>query len=100
MVRKADAGQMAIINALRAVGCMVEYIHGRKGLPDLLCSYHGHTFLIEVKAPLGIRGGKSEHGQALNEDQLAWHKTWQGTVLVVRSPEEAVRTVQDLWKAA
>jgi hypothetical protein len=49
---RIDANQDEIMDALQALGVWCWDIHwvGR-GVPDLLCSYQGLTFLCEVKTP-------------------------------------------------
>jgi hypothetical protein len=100
LARKVDAGQQAIIDALRRIGCTVEYIQGRAGLPDLVVGLGGHNFLLEVKAVAGPRGGLSEKGQKKNAAQEAWHAHWRGHVATVRTPEEACALVSVLSRGA
>lgn len=78
--------------ALRSAGCSVDF-WGVLGSPDLVVGRAGVTYLIEVKQPLGPRGGSGQDGQQLNDLQLAWHRKWRGHVTVVRSVTEAFQVV-------
>ncbi len=83
-----DTNQTPIVKALRAAGASVEVLSG-KGLPDLLVGLRKRTFLLEVKAEKGPKGGTS--GRNLTRDQVAWHAAWQGhPVAVVRTIGEAL----------
>jgi len=92
--RKVDSNQRAIVDALRAVGVLVEPRLARvgEGVPDLLCGYHGETWLLEVKD-----GSKPPSARKLTPQETEWHRAWNegggGRVEVVHSPEEAVRVV-------
>lgn len=56
--------------------------HG--GEPDALLGCRGQSELVEVKPPLGPRGGKS--GRELRPEQVEWHAQWRGSsVKVVRA---------------
>jgi hypothetical protein len=80
-----DGNEKTIVDALRGIGASVV----RLDKPcDLLVGYRGANFLIEVKLPLGPRGGKA-HSE-LNDLQKEFDQTWRGQFDVVRSPEEAV----------
>ena len=89
---RRDATEDAIVVALRSAGCSVAY-WGIDGAPDLVVGRAGVTYLLEVKQPLGPRGGSSQDGQQLNDLQLAWHRKWRGHVTVVRSVTEAFQVV-------
>lgn len=86
---KVDGNQHEIVDALFSAGCTVQtlaVVGG--GCPDLLVAktdMGGFTsmWLMEVKMP----------GEALNEFQKKWHKTWAGPVFVVTSAAEAVGLV-------
>lgn len=87
-----DRGEKLIVAALRAAGCSVAF-WGENGAPDLVVGKSGRTFLLEVKDPIGPRGGTARDGQQLNERQLEWHRAWRGHVDVVRTPAEALQAV-------
>lgn len=82
---RRDQGEQAIVDALRSVGATPKF-WGVDGAPDLVVGFQGKTFLLEVKAPEGPRGGSSRDGQRLGELQRDWQRTWMGSpVIVVRS---------------
>ncbi|MGL4444070.1 MAG: hypothetical protein ACRCU1_10630 [Alsobacter sp.] len=88
---RRDANEPEIFDALIAAGASVTRINGH-GVPDLLVGFRAGTFLLEVKLPLGPRGGLSDRD--LNEDQREWWKTWTGAApVVVRSVDEALRAI-------
>lgn len=78
---RRDAGEAAIVDALRLCGCSVQPVSG-KGVPDLAIGLHGLTHWLEVKA----RKGKA------TRDQDAWKATWRGgPVYIARSVEDALK---------
>ena len=86
-----DGNQKEIVTAFRAASCLVSIVKGRDGHPDLLVSlqvdFHYFLIMVEVKMPKA----------ALNDKQVAWHKTWDGwPVYIVRSPVEATTLVRRL----
>jgi hypothetical protein len=75
-----------------------------RGVPDLLVGYAGRNVLLEVKEPLGSKGGTSRNGQKLKPDQENWWVAWQGQAAVVRTVEDAIEVVfgirHDEWDVA
>ena len=51
-----DINERDIVEALRVVGAAVQRLN-EHGVPDLLVSYRGVLHLLEIKRPLGKRGG-------------------------------------------
>lgn len=98
---RRDDNESAIVAALRAAGASVAIMDNGDGFPDLLVGYHGVTFLLEVKKPLGKRGGlgggntKSRGGDGVRTaDQLAWWAAWRGAPpVVVRTAAEALQAI-------
>jgi len=83
-----DGNEKPIVSALRKIGASVY----RLDKPcDLLVGYRGRNFLLEVKLPLGPRGGTTH--SHLNDWQKDFDRTWRGQFAVVRSPEEAIALV-------
>lgn len=79
---KIDANQPAIVDALRRCSVSVEVL----GKPvDLLLCCRGETSLMEIKNP----DGKDE----LTKDQIEFIARWPGKIHIVRSVEEAIRSV-------
>ena len=77
--KRRDSNEAEIIQALRAVGCLVWQVSGA-GLPDLLClTPRGHYVPLEVKTAKGT----------LTKVQQQQANPWP----VVRSVDEAIREV-------
>lgn len=91
--KKRDANEPAIVAAFEARGCTVTRIDA-KGVPDLLVGWRGANLLVEVKMPLGPRGGMHTGGNHvrgdLTADQVAWFDAWRGDAVHI------VRTVEDV----
>lgn len=86
--KQRDQNERPIIEGLIAIGCTVIQLDKPC---DLLVGYRGRNVLIEVKLPLGPRGGSS-HSE-LNDDQEEFRTTWRGQFAVARSLEEAIEIV-------
>lgn len=80
---KRDKNEKEIIEVLRLHGASVFQLSG-KGVPDLLVSYRGKNYLLEVKS------GKGK----LTPDQEQFHLDWQGEIHIVRSADEAVEIIK------
>lgn len=84
---RRDAGEAAIVDALRLVGVSVRQLSGR-GVADLLCGLHGVNHLVEVKARKG----------RVTSDQQAFTAEWRGgPVQIARSVEDALKLFL-LWQ--
>lgn len=96
--RKRDANEKPIVDALRALGAVVERLNG-DGVPDLLVGHRGRTFLIEVKNPESKggaeSGGRRTKGRGkLQPAQVTWFAAWPGApVIEVVNVDEAIATV-------
>lgn len=101
--RMRDTNERPIIEALRAAGATVTQLDG-KGVPDLLVGFRGQTFLLEVKLPLGAKGGTAHGGGAskpgaggdgvLTKSQVEWWGAWTGApAIIVRNPAEALAAI-------
>ncbi len=97
--KRRDVNERPIITALRSAGYAVTQL-GDAGVPDLLVSKAGTIWILEVKLPLGPRGGLAHHRDSaggsgdLTASQVKWWKEWLDAggkaPAVVRSPEEAL----------
>jgi hypothetical protein len=86
---KVDQNQQAIVSALRTAGAVVQSLAAiGNGVPDLMVSFRGNLFLLEVKD-----GSKPPSKQRLTVDQQKWHQAWGALVEVVNSPEAALRAI-------
>lgn len=97
--KRRDRNEPSVVDALEAAGATVTRIDA-DGFPDLVVGYRGKTWLLEVKLPLGPRGGKSARRESeggrgdLTRAQVAWWDSWRGEpAIVVRSPAEALEAV-------
>lgn len=82
---RTDANHVAVVDALRAVGVLVQSLGAcGLGVPDLLCAVPESTFLIEVK----------QAGEKLTPDQKKWHAAWPYRVHIAYSPAQAVEIAQ------
>ncbi len=83
-----DENQAEIVAALRLVGCSVLPLHAvGKGCPDLLVA-KGETILMEVKD-----GSKPPSARKLTPDQVEFHASWRGRIVVVCNVREAMEAV-------
>lgn len=81
---KVDSTQVAIVDALRRIGCYVLHLHQLGGgVPDLLVWGRNRFMLMEVKTP----------GEKINKAQAEFIATCPGEVHVVQSAEQAVNAV-------
>ena len=87
-ITEVDANQPEIVDGLRSLpGCMVCII----GRPvDLLVGYRGFNYLLEVKLPLGPKGGDPSRRTLAQED---FFRDWKGQVHIVRSLGEALAVI-------
>lgn len=85
---KVDSNHAEIVDAFRRMGVAVQSLAQMGGgVPDLLVSVGGITWLIEVKS-----GNKEE-----NELQQKWAEKWKGVRMTVRDVagvESAVKTMR------
>jgi len=81
MRSRVDSNQKMIVDALRACGVAV-FVTGRP--VDLLASRQGRTYLLEVK---------ESHSAPFTPFQEDFIPTWQDTVHVVTTIEEALAAV-------
>lgn len=86
-----DSNHVAVVEALRGIGCMVQSLTAVKsGCPDLLVGYHGRLFLLEVKD-----GALKPSARGLNELERAWHSAWAAfQVFTVESAADAIEVAK------
>jgi len=99
--RMRDKNEREIVEALVVAGASVTRLNAT-GVPDLLVGYQGTTYLLEVKRPLGPRGGitssttakkRGESGE-MTEAQERWWARWKGqSPVVVRTAGDALNVV-------
>ncbi len=87
---RTDVNQTKIVASLRGIGASVQDLSAvGKGCPDILVGLNKRNVLMEIKAPLGPKGGSAHRN--LTEDQVLWHSRWGGQVVVVRNVDEAIQ---------
>ena len=86
---RRDENELAIVEALRAIGATVCMI----GLPvDLLVGYKGETILIEIKNKNNSYGKRG-----LNQNQIDFLNDWRGGLFfVVNSVDEAIKFLKEI----
>lgn len=94
-----DANEPTIVRALEAAGATVTRLSDA-GVPDLLVGFRNETYTLEVKLPLGARGGKAHHREHeggkgdMTKAQVEWWSRWKGRPpAVVRDAMEALREI-------
>lgn len=81
---RVDKNQVAIVEALRKAGAKVLMLHQHgQGVPDALVGFRGRLLLMEFKS----KGGR------LTPDELSFYDNWMEYMVVVYSPEEALRYI-------
>lgn len=80
MIRKVDANQKQIVDALRKIsGVTVFSTHTiGKGVPDIVVGYCGVNYLFEIKD-----GSKPPSQQKLTPMEETFFDTWKGQVKLV-----------------
>ena len=86
--KAVDANQREIIDGLEAAGCSVCVIARPV---DLLVGYAGVNHLLEIKLPLGPKGGDPSRRTLSQRD---FYERWKGTVREIRSLDEALAAIQ------
>lgn len=90
MPKRIDANQNEIVAVLRKCGASVLILSEvGKGCPDLLVGHRGINHLVELKD-----GKKPKSQQKLTDCEDKFFKTWQGTVRVINTVEQALELIQ------
>jgi hypothetical protein len=85
-----DANEPDIVAALEACGAFVVKLD-QKDIPDLLVGYEGRWFVLEVKIPLGPKGGASDRVLSGGQiDFFAQAHRRRLPVTMVRTEKEAL----------
>lgn len=89
---RRDANHNEIVAALKVMGCtVVDLAAVGGGAPDVLCGYHGHNVLLEIKNP--ARKTKGDNAAKTMKKQAEFRAAWRGHVAVVFTVDEALREV-------
>lgn len=84
---KTDDNQKPIVQQLRAIfgpDCVFDLSAVGQGCPDIMVGVRGVNFLFEIKTPKGT----------LTDDQVIFHRTWPGQVVVVRTLQDALDAIE------
>ena len=80
---RKDLNQNEIVSALQKAGCTVFDLSAvGSGMPDIIAGRAGVNYLLEIKC-----------GSKLTDDQVDFHKTWEGQKAVVNNIDEALQAV-------
>jgi len=90
---RTDSNQLAVVNALRSIGCEVAVTSQiGNGFPDLVVGFRGKTLLLELKD-----GSKPPSARLLTPAEDAFRSRWQrvspGTYRIVESVKDAIDAV-------
>jgi hypothetical protein len=86
VAKRTDSNQVEIVQALRCAGAFVQSLHiVGKGCPDLLISFRGKIYVMEIKTACG----------KLNKAEWDWQASWQGDYHIVRNVEDAIRIITE-----
>lgn len=86
---RTDGNHGLIADAFKAAGCAVESLHDvGRGVPDLLVSVPGRTFVVEIKDP-----AQPPSKRRLTPDEKRWHEAWKDRVHIVETVEQALTLV-------
>lgn len=94
-----DDNHAVVVAALKSIGCHVSDLAAvGGGIPDLLVSRNGASWLIEVKNDeTHGRRAKNDavpHYELLTDEQIAWLASWRGPkVHIVTTALEALEVV-------
>ena len=89
MRNAVDENQKAIVNSLRQLGISVAVCsQAGDGFPDLVVSYKGFNYLIEIKD-----GNKPPSKQKLTSKQRKFHSEWKGQIAVANSLDQVFKII-------
>jgi len=81
---KVDSNQVAIVEALRAVGASVLILSRvGQGCADLCAGFRGRNFFLEVKTDKG----------KLTPAEKEFQDSWNGNYAIVRTADEALKAI-------
>ena len=80
---KKDSNHNAIKAVFERAGWTVKDTHQLKGFVDFIAGQGSKVLLVEVKSKYG----------KLSPDEQAFHEIWPGKVHIIRSTDEAVKTI-------
>lgn len=83
-IAKTDHNHISLVKDLLKLGGTGFSMHQLgHGIPDYCYGFRGKNYLIEIKNP-----NNPPSKQKLTMDQLIFHKTWAGEILVVKTIDD------------
>ena len=87
---KTDDNHKEILDAFRKFGCSVFSLHQvGQGFPDAIIAKYHRNILVEIKD-----GKKPLSKRKLTDDQIDFHKDWQGPIAIVKSLDDVVNVMK------
>lgn len=84
---KVDSNQKPIVQNLRDIfgeECVFDLSAVGQGCPDIMVGVRGVNLLMEIKTDKG----------KLTADQVIFHKSWPGQVVVIRTLQDALDAIE------
>ena len=93
MIKKTDANHKEIMNAFRKIPYLSVFSTHMvgKGFPDIVVGYRGINLLVEIKD-----GKKSPSQRKLTNDEMVFHRQWNGQVIVISCVEDIEKLLKIL----
>jgi hypothetical protein len=91
VIKRTDANHKKIIDAIRKIPSLSVFSTHMvgKGFPDIVIGYHGVNYLVEIKD-----GEKSKSRKKLTEDEIKFHQSWFGQIIVCECVEDVLRLLK------
>ena len=94
-IARVDSNQPAIVKLFRKLGCSVALTHmvGR-GFPDFIVGVNGKNIMVELKD-----GSKVPSARKLTKDEVDWHESWLGNVIIIESEEDVIELMGNIHES-
>ena len=87
---RTDDNHQEILDAFRKFGCSVYSLHQvGGGFPDAIIAKSHRNILVEIKD-----GKKPKSKRKLTDDEIDFHKNWQGPIAIVESLDDVVNVMK------
>ena len=89
---RKDGNHKEIIQAFRDLGATVfDTASLGSGFPDCVVGMRGNNVLVEIKD-----GSLPPSKRKLTPDELKFHATWQGKVVIINNIDEAIELIKNM----